>query len=105
MRHEIGQLMQTGESLSINSPSAQEYISKFAGLMSSESDSPQATYSCDETGLNCTMLPNKSIVTKEEYCAPDFTMSKEHLTVIACIKAARTHKFPYMVIGKSTKPN
>lgn len=103
-RHGIRQLTISGEKLSADTASAEEYLNKFRDLISSGNYSPQQIYNADETGLNFKALPNKSLASKEESSAPGFKMNKQRLTILACSNAAGSNKLPLMVIGKSAKP-
>lgn len=101
-RHSIRMLAVTGEKLSADTAAAEDFVKQFVELVADYS--PQQIYSADESGLNITLLPNKSFVAKDEKCAPGFKMSKERVTILACANAAGTHKLPLMLIGKSKKP-
>lgn len=102
-RHGIRQLSIAGEKLSADLESAQNYISKFAELVSGYS--PQQIFNADETGLWFKSLPEKSLASKEEKAAPGFKMCKQRLTIMGCANAAGNFKLPLMVIGTAAKPH
>lgn len=103
-RHGVRQLTITGEKLSADLVAGKEYVDQLNKLITEDKYSPQQIYNADETGLNFKALPNKSLASREESCAPGFKMNKERVTVMACSNAAGNNKLPLMVIGKSAKP-
>ncbi|KAK9687219.1 Tc5 transposase DNA-binding domain [Popillia japonica] len=93
-RHGIRHLSISREKLSADTASAEEYLSEFGGLVSSENYSSQQIYNADESGLNFKALPTKSLAFQEESSAPSSKMNKQRLTVLACSNAAGSNKLP-----------
>ncbi len=60
-------------------------------------------YNADEFGLFFKLLPDKSLVFKNESCHGG-KLSKERITVLACSNATGSHKLRLLVIGKSRSP-
>jgi len=69
-----------------------------------EGFSHDSVYNADESGLNWKALPRKSLVSFQENAARDFKVFKERVTILTCANAARTHKWPLLLIGDSKKP-
>lgn len=64
---------------------------------------PEDVYNADELGLFFKLMPDKSLVYKNETCHGG-KLSKERLTVLTCANSTGTDKLKLLVIGKSRNP-
>lgn len=64
---------------------------------------PEDVYNADEFGLFFKLMPDKSLVLKDEKCHGG-KLSKDRLTVLACSNWTGSDKLKLMVIGKSKSP-
>jgi len=62
--------------------------------------SPEDIYNADELGLFFKLMPDKSLVMKDETCHGG-KLSKDRLTVLTCSNWSGTDKLKLLVIGKS----
>ncbi|CAI6349299.1 unnamed protein product [Macrosiphum euphorbiae] len=65
--------------------------------------SPEDIYNADEFGLFFKLMPDKSLVMKDETCHGG-KLSKDRLTVLTCSNWSGTDKLKLLVIGKSKSP-
>jgi hypothetical protein len=64
---------------------------------------PRDVYNAEEMGLFFNVLPDRTLVYKEESCHGG-KHSKYRLTVLLCVKSDVSDKQVLIVIGKSPKP-
>uniref|UniRef100_A0A1B6HFM7 HTH CENPB-type domain-containing protein n=1 Tax=Homalodisca liturata TaxID=320908 RepID=A0A1B6HFM7_9HEMI len=102
--HGIRQLSITGESLSGDNSTADDYKNKFLDFVKEENLTADQIYNADETGLFYRMLQNKTLASKTEKYAKGYKKSKDRLTIMACSNASGKHKFPLLLIGKAKNP-
>ena len=60
-------------------------------------------YNCDETGLFCKMLPNKTLAFKGKNCTGG-KLSKDRITLLFCTNMDHSDKYPLLASVKSQKP-
>lgn len=80
-RHGIRELLICGEILY---EAAKDYVLKFPEIVFGYS--LQLIFNAGESGLIFKALPEKSLASKVEDCAPGFKMNKQRLTIMACTK-------------------
>ncbi|KAK3862648.1 hypothetical protein Pcinc_031507 [Petrolisthes cinctipes] len=80
-RHGIRRLDVSGEAKSADLPSAEEFIDRFAKLVSEHDLTPEQVYNADETGLLYRCLPTSTLASEAEGAAKGFKQSKDRLTV------------------------
>lgn len=103
-RHGISLCTLSGEKLSADKDSADDFIDEFEALIKEEGLSPEHIYNADETALFWRCLPKKTLACEEEKTPSGLKELKDRVTVLACSNAAGTHKLKLLVIGKSKKP-
>jgi len=102
--HGICQLSITGESLSGDNSTAEDYKNKFLDFVKKENLTADQIYNADETGLFYRMLPSKTLASKIEKDAKGYKKSKDRLTIMTCSNASGKHKFPLLLVGKAKNP-
>lgn len=103
-RHGVHYLTVCGEQLSADQNAANEFAQTLLDTIRKEKFTPERIYNLDETGLNFKLLTEKALATLQESTATGLKTKKERITVAVCTNAARSHKLPLFVIGKSVKP-
>lgn len=100
-RHSIIYRQISGESSSVNNETASDWKNQISTLTSGYN--PSDIYNADEFGLFFKIMPDKSLVLKNEKCHGG-KLSKERLTVLVCTNSSGTDKKKPLVIGKYAKP-
>ena len=97
----LGNLTISGEKLSSDSLSAEQFINGFSAMI--EGYSVDQIFNCDETGLYFKMLPGHTLASVHNQ--PDETKkAKDRVTINACANASGTIKLPLLLIGKAKNP-
>lgn len=100
-RHTIRQLSLQGEKLSADKPAAEQFIPEFQVFVRDGGYSLDQVFNCDETGLYCKLLPQKSLAAHFEKSADGCKTQKERITIDAC---SGKIKLPLLFIGKAKNP-
>lgn len=100
-RHSIIYRQICGESNSVNPEVTTDWKNHISALISGYD--PSEIYNADEFGLFFKLMPDKSLVLKNEKCHGG-KLSKERLTVLVCTNSVGTDKKKPLVIGKYAKP-
>jgi hypothetical protein len=103
-RFGIRQLTVSGEKLSSDITAIEPFKNKFLQKIGELGLTPDQVYNADESGLFWRVLPNKTLVHKNEDSAPGRKISKERITFMPCANSTGTHKLKLLVIGKARKP-
>lgn len=80
------------------------FIAKLKQVIEAHDLLPQQIYNADESGLFWKLLPDKTLVRRNEATAPGRKSSKERITFLACTNGDGTHKLRILVIGKAKNP-
>lgn len=96
-RHGIAHRQISGEAESVNNDdTASRKNNVLPSLL--RDYAPDDVYNTDELELFFKLMPDKSLVFKNEICHGG-KLSKERLTVLVCTNSTRTHKLKLVVIG------
>ena len=100
-RHRLRSLSIQGEQLSADIVSASDQFD-FSSITYGYSH--HQIFSCDESGLQNRMLPQRTLVNLFEKRANGRKKAKERVTVSACDNVTGSIKLPLLMIGKYRRP-
>lgn len=103
-RFGIRKLKITGEKLSSDIKSVEPFKEEFFQCVAEMGLDASQIYNADESALFYKMLPNHTLVHRDELSASGGKVSKHRITFLPCANANGTHKLPILMIGKSKKP-
>ena len=101
-KHSIRYLKVSGEKLSADKETADEFIDNFVQKISDKNLSPEQIFNMHEMGLFWRCHPKKTFATSDETAPFGVKDAKERITVLLCYNAAGTLKCKPLVVGKST---
>ena len=101
-RHGVRALSVQGESLSAAADSVERFKERLRKIMEEKSLTLSQVFNCDETGLY--WKPNKTLVSACEKETKGFKKPKERVTLMVCVNATGSIKFPLVFIHKSKNP-
>lgn len=102
-RFHISQRRLYGESASISPAIVEEHLTNLNDILENSGYDLDDIYNVDETGLFFQLIPDKTLVHKDESCRGIKT-KKQRITVLLCCNSTGTDKRRLLIIGKSGKP-
>ena len=103
-RHAIKAVTLQGESLSADVSAVEPFRRDLQYIMQTEGYTYDQVFNADETGLYWRMIPSRSLVSQEETNVKNFKLSKDRVTLLACVNASGTCRLTLAFIHKSAKP-
>lgn len=97
-RYNLHTIQKTRETASGNKEVAAAYLPTLKQIISDGGCTPQQVFNAEETGLFCTCMPSRTIISKEEKSAPGHKVSKERLSLLLGGNAAGDLKLKPLLI-------
>ncbi|XP_066244712.1 jerky protein homolog-like [Euwallacea similis] len=94
----------SGEKLSTNPELVPPFQENLRSLIARLNLTDAQIYNADEADLFWKLLPEKTLVRRDEKTAPGRKSEKVRLTFLACTNATGDHKIKPLVIGKAKRP-